>query len=215
MRKRIPALLLLCASLFLFTACGARPPEVPDAEPEIEEMRAICELSVSECYYHNVAKYFEEDAGGILWWQKDKRFWIEYSGVVKLGIDASLVTMDVSGDEVTITMPAAKVLSCQVDDKDLSKESYIVDKSSVKVKAEDEIRAFNDAQKQLEETAAGDTSLLLGAQERAKSLLEDYVKNIGSVTGRDYTVRWIYVDDSGVPLENQTPAAPAEDSSQQ
>lgn len=41
-------------------------------EPDVTEMRAICELSVMDCYYHNVAKYFEEDAqkGFLGHWKK-------------------------------------------------------------------------------------------------------------------------------------------------
>ena len=205
MIKRVIVLLLLSTSLLAATSCRTRQAPL-DIEPEIEEMKAICELSVMECYYHNVAKYFEEDAGGILWWQKDKKFWIEYGGIVKLGIDASLVNIEIQGDQITITMPEAKVLSCSVDQNALSEASYIVDKDSVKVKAEDEIRAFEEAQKQLEENASNDATMLLGAQERAKDLLEGYVKNIGDVTGKVYTIKWVYVDDEGTQLEKQTPA---------
>lgn len=172
-------------------------------EPEIEEMKAICELSVMDCYYHNVAKYFEEDASGVLFWQKDKKFWIEYGGVVKLGIDASLVNMSAEGNHLMITMPEAKVLSCTVDDETLTEDSYIVDQHSAKIDAANEISAFEEAQKQLEENASHDTAMLLGAQQRAKSLIKDYIKNIGEVTGKTYTVEWIYVDEDGVPLEEQ------------
>lgn len=61
------------------------------------EMRAICELSTMDCYYHNVAKYFEKDAQRGFWGigKKDKHFWVEYSGVVRMGIDASLVNIEV------------------------------------------------------------------------------------------------------------------------
>ena len=202
MMKRMIALLLTVSGLLLLTCCGAQK-EAPDVEPKIEEMKAICELSVMECYYHNVAKRTEKDAGGILWWQKDKRFWIEYGGVVKLGIDASLVTMEIQNEQVRITMPEAKVLDCSVDENELSEDSYIVDKHSAKVTGEDEIKAFEKAQQQLREKASNDMTLLSGAQERAKSLLEDYVNNIGAVTGKSYTIEWVYVDEEGTPLKAQ------------
>lgn len=202
MVKRIIALLLLSGSLLMTASCRATQ-EPPDIEPELSEMKAICELSVMDCYYHNVAKYFEEDADGILWWQKDKRFWIEYGGIVKLGIDASLVNVDVQGEQVTITMPEAKVLSCSVNQDELSQDSYIVARDSAKIKAEDEIRAFRDAQAQLEETASNDAAMLLNAQERAKKLLEDYVKNIGALTGKAYSIQWVYVDNEGNPLQGR------------
>lgn len=66
-------------------SCGTGKPKTPDMEPEVSRMKAICELAVMDCYYHNVAKFKEEDAEGFLFWQKDKQFWIEYSGVVTLG----------------------------------------------------------------------------------------------------------------------------------
>ena len=64
-------LLMACA----LVSCGgeAAAPSVA-VEPETAQMKAICELAVMDCYYHNVAKFREEDAEGFLWWQKDKHF---------------------------------------------------------------------------------------------------------------------------------------------
>ena len=143
-----------------------------------------------DCYYHNVAKYFQEDAESFLWMTKDKKFWIEYSGVVQLGIDASKVSFEIDGTDVTITIPKATVLSSKVDSASLNEDSFIVDKDSADVTAEDQTEAFAQAQEQLEDNARNDTALLAEAQQRAKSLLEDYVKNIGSEMGVDYTVQW-------------------------
>ena len=119
-------------------------------EPKISQMKAICELAVMDCYYHNVAKFREENAEGVLFWQKDKHFWIEYSGVVSLGIDVSQVTVEVDDTLVTITIPEAEVLRCQVDSDKLSEDSYIVAKNSAKISAEDEVAAFAQAQADLE-----------------------------------------------------------------
>ena len=52
----------------------------------------------------------------------------------------------------------------------------------------------------LEETAAKDKTLLANAQQRAKSLLEEYIKNIGEAVGKEYKIDWIHVDASGNPL---------------
>ena len=77
--KKMIALFLALAAILGCTACGQRE-EAPAVEPDVTEMRAICELSVMDCYYHNVAKYFEEDAqkGFLGIGKKDKHFWIEY-----------------------------------------------------------------------------------------------------------------------------------------
>lgn len=188
------ACLLACAVLAgSFAACGGSAEQIT-MEPETSQMKAICELAVMDCYYHNVAKFKEEDAAGILFWQKDKHFWIEYSGVVSLGIDASQVALEVDDTLVTITIPEAKVLRCQVDSNELSEDSYIVAKDSARISAEDEVAAFAQAQADLEETAASDTALLSSAQQRAQDLLEEYVQNIGEAVGKGYTIQWVYLD---------------------
>lgn len=199
--KKMIALLLALAAILGCTACGQKE-EASVVEPDVTEMRAICELSVMDCYYHNVAKYFEEDAqkGFLGIGKKDKHFWIEYSGIVRMGIDASQVNVEMENTQVTITLPEAKVLKCTLDSESLSQDSYIVDKDSAKVEAADEVLAFSEAQRQLEETAAQDKTLLANAQQRAKSLLTEYVKNIGEAVGKEYTIKWIYVDAEGNPL---------------
>ena len=88
MMKRVAVLILIAVILFTMISCGQKAEPV-NMEPKVSQMKSICELAVMECYYHNVAKFKEENVEGILWWQKDKHFWIEYSGVVKLGIGVS------------------------------------------------------------------------------------------------------------------------------
>ena len=199
--KKIIALFLSILMAFTCVACGQQPKEEPiDMEPKVSQMKAICELAVMECYYHNVAKYFEEDATGSLWWKKDKHFWVEYSGVVKLGIDASLVSIEVADAQITITLPEAKVLGCKVDSASLSDDSFIVDKESADIEAADEIKAFEEAQSKLEETASADKALLASAQQRAQDLLEEYVTNIGNAVGKQYSIKWVYVDADGNPI---------------
>lgn len=190
MKKTIAAVFAVVA--LTFTACGAQPK--PNMQLELSQMKAICELSVMECYYHNVAKYSEEDAQKFLWWSKDKKFWIEYSGVVSLGVDVSQVDFELNGDEVIITLPPAKVLDCDVDSDSLTEDSYIVDAKSAKIDAADETTAFSEAQEKLEKSAAADTTLLAEAQQRTKTLLEDYVNNIGKAAGRTYTIKWNYLE---------------------
>lgn len=188
-------LMLLCC------ACGKKEEE---AQLQLQEtqMKSICELATMECYYHNVAKYKEEDAEGFLLWKKDKHFWMEYTGVVKLGVDASLVTIDVNGNEVSITIPPARVMSCVVDEDSLNEDAIIVGKKSADVKAEDQTQAFKEAQSRMEETAKTDTALLANAQQRAQKLLEDYVNNIGNSIGQQYSIKWIYVDETGKPMDS-------------
>ncbi|MEQ2563990.1 DUF4230 domain-containing protein [Ventrimonas sp. CLA-AP-H27] len=203
--KKIVSVILALVMAFMCASCAAPAEEEPlNMEPQVSQMKAICELAVMDCYYHNVAKFTEEDAQGMLWWKKDKHFWIEYSGVVKLGIDVSLVTVEIEDTKVTITLPEAKVLGCKVDSASLTKDSFIVDKDSADIEAEDEVKAFEVAQSKLEETASSDKALLAGAQQRAQDLLDGYISNIGTAVGKDYSIKWIYVDANGNSVSTST-----------
>lgn len=192
MRKKIVSIVLAAVMCLTCISCGQKEQKMVE-EPKVSQVKAICELAVMDCYYHNVAKYFEEDASGIWLWKKDKKFWIEYSGVVRIGIDASQVQMEVKDKQVEITMPKAKVMNCTVDAATLNTDSFIVASDSAKVEAEDQTKAFREAQKNMEEEASGDSALLAAAQQRAQNLLEEYVKNVGNVTGTEYTITWKYI----------------------
>lgn len=192
MRKKIVSMVLAAVMCLTCISCGQKEQKMVE-EPKVSQVKAICELAVMDCYYHNVAKYFEEDASGIWLWKKDKKFWIEYSGVVRIGIDASQVQMEVKDKQVEITMPKARVMNCTVDAATLNTDSFIVASDSAKVEAEDQTKAFREAQKNMEEEASGDSALLAAAQQRAQNLLEEYVKNVGSVTGTEYTITWKYI----------------------
>ena len=202
--KRIIAILLMLASLLSLCACGAASAPPATEEPQITQMRTICELATMDCYYHNVAKYYEKDADkGILGLgKKDKKFWVEYSGEVTIGLDATLVALQVSGDQVTITIPPAKVLGAKVYSDSLTTDSYIIDKDSADITAEDQTRVFENAQADMLAQASNDHLLLFNAQQRAQMLLEDYVTNIGNAIGVTYQINWIYLDENGKPIDS-------------
>ncbi len=212
--KKLMCILISAVLSLSLAACSNTEPAPVDMEPKTSQMKAICELAVMDCYYHNVAKYELKDAEGFLWWTKDKNFWIEYSGVVTIGIDVSRVTVEIDGTKVTVSIPAAEVLSCTVDSSSLTEDSYIVAKDSAAIEAEDEIAAFSVAQADLEATASQDTALLASAQQQAQQLLEDYITNIGKATGKSYSIEWIYLDENNVPVgSEQTAPGTMEESS--
>lgn len=191
--RKVILLFLVLTLSFACISCAKTDEQKRTIEPQVSQMKSICELATMECYYHNVAKYSEKDAEGILFWKKDKRFWVEYSGVVKLGIDVSLVTVEVEEDIVTITIPDATVLGEKVDEASLTKDSYIVDVKSADIDAEDQTKAFRFAQDNMVKAAAEDKALLASAQQRAQTLLEEYVKNIGNAVGKEYSIKWKYI----------------------
>lgn len=184
---------LICLSLILtFGGCFFESSS-KKVEPDISQVKAICELSTMDCYYHNVAKYYEEDASGFWIFKKDKEFWIEYSGVVTIGIDASLVGIEINDSKVTVTLPPAKVLGSRVDETSLNKESFIVAEGSSKPKAEDATKVYAEAQNKMVEAANGNKTLLSNAQENAKILIENYINRIGEAMDIEYEVNWEYI----------------------
>lgn len=192
--KKIISIILIVIMSFSLVACSNKKETNREIEPQASQMKSICELATMKCYYHNVAKYMDDDATGMLWWKKDRKFWVEYSGIVTIGIDTSLVNIEVDEENVTITIPPAKVLGCKVDEETLTEDSFIVAKDSAKVEAEHQIEAFKEAQTKMQEEASSDTVLLANAQQRAQKLLEDYVNNIGNCVGKTYSIKWVYLE---------------------
>ena len=190
MRKYLSVILIIMMC-FSSMSCAK---EIKNIALETSQMKSICELAVMECYYHNVAKYKEENATGMLLWKKDRHFWMEYAGVVTIGIDATQLSIEVEDENVTITIPPAKVLGCKVDETTLTEDSFIVAQNSAKVEAEHQTEAFKSAKDKLESEAKSNFTLLAAAQQRVQKLLEDYVTNIGNSVGKTYKIKWIYLE---------------------
>ena len=61
--KKIIGSMLAFVMTFLCASCAAPAKEDSlNMEPQASQMKAICELAVIDCHYHNVAKFTEEDA---------------------------------------------------------------------------------------------------------------------------------------------------------
>lgn len=69
----------------------------------------------------------------------------------------------VDQNQVTITMPKAEVLSCQVDQTSLDKDSYYTNREGLgaeKINADDQTEAIKTAQENMLENVQSDESLL-------------------------------------------------------
>lgn len=194
--KKVLTIIAVLSMLFL--TCGCQQFTKIDKTLEIKEMRAISELATVECFFHNVAK--SNESTNKTWyefWKKENiKFWVEYEGVVKIGIDASQLKMEVDGETVRITIPEAQVLDAKVDPNSLNDNSFYYDKKSYKPNASQQTEAFGQAQEDMKATAQSNTALLTNARENAKELLENYVNTISDATGIHYTIEWIYPEDN-------------------
>ena len=192
--KRIISVLLVALTLLLMAACGqqASGSEAQSVvEPKASQMKSICELATMECYYHNVAK--SDTMKKVLWWNTDRRLWIEYTGIVKAGVDIDKIDMKVDGNTLTISLPKAEILSCKVDKDSLTEDSYVVEKHGLgagKITADIQTKTIRTAQENLKKAAKEDNELLSQAEERAKNLITDYVNRMGEATGETYEIKW-------------------------
>lgn len=154
---------------------------------------SVCELATLKCYYHNVAKAETEASGIFAKWLKTgyKKIWTEYSGIIEYGIDISQVTVsepDKNG-VVTVTMPDAQVLNVDVDEDSLG--TPLTDTGFLtSVTTEEKTTTLAGAQEAMEQQAKENTEMLSQAKARARTLIEEYIKNVGESIGEEYTVEW-------------------------
>lgn len=188
-RKITKTWMLLVGTVVLcLTGCGK---ETQTAD--FSGVTSVCELATLKCYYHNVAKAETEASGIFAKWLKTgyKKIWTEYSGIIEYGIDISQVTVsepDKNG-VVTVTMPDAQVLNVDVDEDSLG--TPLIDTGFLtSVTTEEKTTTLAGAQEAMEQQAKENTEMLSQAKARAKTLIEEYIKNVGESIGEEYTVEW-------------------------
>ena len=188
-RKITKTWMLLVGTVVLcLTGCGK---ETQTAD--FSGVTSVCELATLKCYYHNVAKAETEASGIFAKWLKTgyKKIWTEYSGIIEYGIDISQVTVsepDKNG-VVTVTMPDAQVLNVDVDEDSLG--TPLTDTGFLtSVTTEEKTTTLAGAQEAMEQQAKENTEMLSQAKARAKTLIEEYIKNVGESIGEEYTGEW-------------------------
>ena len=162
---------------------------------DFSAVNKICELSTLRCYYHDVAEYEKQPDSlfqyGIFRYGY-KKFWIEYDGIVELGIDINEVQVN-SPDKnniVYVYVPDAKIMNITAD-KDTMSDPVIETGKFTSITAEEKAHAFSEAQQNMKQNAESDTSLLNHAKSNAMKLLEQYIVNVGRQLDQEYTVKWL------------------------
>ena len=185
-------ILITLLSINCLFGCGSQK-----QKPDFSSIKSVCELSTLKCYYHNVATY-EKNAHGLLkvFGSGYKKIWIEYSGIVNLGIDINKVDISEpdTNNVITIIIPDAEVQSTSLDKSTLSEP--LTDKGVfTKITTEEKTEALSSAQQNMKETAQKDTSLLAQAKEHAKLILQGYINNLGEEFNEEYTIKWVDVSE--------------------
>lgn len=205
--------IILCGAFILIKVINNKKP----ADRQISEssIRRICELATLDCFYHNVSEW--HDPGDFF--NAGKKLWMEYDGVVRVGIDGNLVKVsDPDADGViTVTIPQAVVLGKDLDEKSI----YEIDSGSPlwgfipiygSVSTEERKKALAAAQEDMAASAANNEMVLDEARVRAMKTIEKNIMELGESAGKNYKIRFADADlaeqtdfskKQTAPLDNQ------------
>lgn len=189
---RLFKILMISACLCTTVGCTTNT-ETTAAKAEFSDVASVCELSTLKCYFHNIAKA-ETQASGLLKFLNYgyKKVWMEYDGVVNIGIDASQIKIQEpdKNNVVRISIPDAKILSIEADESSLT-DPLTESGFWTEITTEDKTTAYSAAQDDMKKSAEENTALLNQAKERAKDVIEAYVINVGKLIDQTYTVEWV------------------------
>ena len=189
----ITAILVTCVCVGLYMWDSQKEEEVNKVE--FSAVNKICELATLRCYYHDVAEYEKQPDGLFkygLFQYGYKKFWIEYDGIVEIGIDVGQIQVNEPDENgvVKIYVPKAKILNINADPESMS--DMVADTGTfTEITASEKAGAFSEAQTTMRNNAENDSSILTQAHNNAKELLKQYVVNVGEQIGQQYTVEWI------------------------
>ncbi len=164
------------------------------AKPDVTQLKEVCKLATLECRYHNIARGEQLAGKGIAHLlEKDRKIWFEYTGVAKIGIDVGKVKMKVRGNSVTVDIPAAEVIDIGILNDEFKESNVIVEKDGInknQITTEKQKEAIEKGQQEMLNSMKQNTSLLLSAQNRAKKMIENYIREFGKIVGKEYQIKW-------------------------
>lgn len=189
MSKMVLLALMLSTVPFSLYSCHSAPKTA-----DFSNAQHVAELATLECYFHNVAR-FDRTPDNILFNIGEigkKQLWFEYSGIVRFGVDATKVRISEPDSEgnIVIAIPQAQILGNPDIDETSMSDPLTSTGWFTDITTEEKQRALNSAQDKLLEVASNDDELLSQARDRAKTLLEQYVVNVGNEIGQTYKVTW-------------------------
>lgn len=188
--KKITSILLIILISVMLSSCNMKNTELP---PDITQVRSIAELATVKCYYHNVAKTNKKAGAGLFHlFEKDKEYWVQYSAVVRVGVDLNDIKMENNGEKYKVIIPEAKVLDSQIDVDSLYLADAIVSSgdgiNKNLVTADEQTKIISDSQTVMEEDALANKSLFINAEERVKELLKNYFETLNTLSDKKYEV---------------------------
>ena len=156
--KKIRNIYLMIIIGLLISGCGSARIEKPNQDKvQLNEnaIKNIAELSTHKAYYHSVAqgkKLRKTGLGGII--QKERKFWIEFTGNVDIGIDMNLVSISIEDENIKIKIPKARVLTdVDIEQETFNQDSYVIEDDNLfknnPITVEDQREAISKARKDI------------------------------------------------------------------
>ena len=166
-----------------------------DKPLELAQIRNICELSTVECYFNNIAKSVKEPGTGLKHLgEVERKFWIKYQIKVRVSYDISQIEMSQNDDEISIYLPEPKVTSSVIESS-WNKDSYVISKDKKiqknPITAEDQTKAIRESCESVEEEVRNNTALISTEQQQARTLIENYIKQMGKINNTEYKITWV------------------------
>lgn len=144
-----------------------------------QQIQVISELASVEYNYTNMGKY--ENQATFYGWKvpfTTKSFILSYDGKIKAGIDMSLVEVHMSGKNINISIPEAKILSHEIDEKSI--EVFDETKNIFNQISITDYNQFAIDQKESMENKAKEKGLLEEAQNKAQETIKTFVESMYS-----------------------------------
>lgn len=180
---------LLCAVVggacyLLGRSGGAEQVRELDAVVLESRLSDISELASVTYSYTNMAQFkSSSEFYGMTVPFTTKRFILTYDGVIKAGVNLAEAAVDISGTAVTVTLPAAEILSHEIEED--SVEVFDEKTSIFNPFTVEDFSTFQADQKEEMEAKALEKGLLVQAGEQAKGSVEAL---LASVLPEGYTL---------------------------
>lgn len=203
MKKKIGFIIITILLLIMCSGCSTTKTEFENENsrqeerttPKLDAVKNIGKLATLKCYYHNVAKSVKKAGTGLSHvGEKDRKFWIEYTGIVEISFNTDEIRMVQSGENMTIALPEPEI-KCSIDKDSWGEDSYIVESDHKvfqknPITAEDQMEAIDVAQEDMRKTVKDNSSLVGTAKAQAKLLITNYINQIGEATNTKYNISW-------------------------
>ena len=194
MKKYISIIFVFVIIITGLTGCNKKE-EKKKEQLNLDRIKEISELATLETYYHNVAKITKKPGNKLInIGEVTRKYWIEYNGVAKIGIELSNIEYNIDGNKITITMPHAKILETKIENYNQdsiykTKDSWFNNNEVTKDDINKAITKTNDV---MINKLKSDNSIFVKAENNAKALITNYINEIGKIYNEKYEIEFKY-----------------------